>query len=66
MLMGTTNEKAATPMIGIRGMSICSVAYADDEMTSDDKTARAVGLPSRSLACRSVAIGGPSSRFLMR
>ena len=66
MLMGITKENAATPMIGIRGMSICSVAYADDEMTSEDRTARAVGLPKRSLDCRSVAMGGPSNRFLTR
>ncbi len=26
MLIGTTREKAATPMMGMRGMSICSVA----------------------------------------
>ena len=61
MLTGTTKEKAATPTSLTSGMRICSVAYADDEMTSEDSTARAVGLPSRSSDCRSEAMGGPST-----
>jgi hypothetical protein len=65
-LIGTTNEKAATPTMGMRGMSICSVAYADEEMTSEDSTARAVGFPRRSEDCRSEAMGGPSNTFFRR
>ena len=45
---GITSEKAAAPTAPTSGISICSVAYADEEMTSEESTASAVGLPSRS------------------
>ena len=64
--MGTTRVKAATPITFTSGSRICSVAYAEDEMTSDDSTARAVGLPSRSVAWRSEAMGGPRTAFFTR
>ena len=48
-LMGTTKEKAARPTIGTSGMSICSVAYADEEITSEDKT-RQRGRPAQTLS----------------
>ena len=63
---GTTSEKAAMPITGIRTRRISSVAYADDERLSDAKTARAVGLPSRSWARRSLCSGGPRRRFFNR
>ena len=63
IVIGITSENAATPTARTSTKRICSVAYADDEMTSDERTASAVGRPSRSVACRSVAIGGPSKRF---
>src|SRR5579885_1930754 len=65
-VMGTTSEKAATPMAGTRTRRISSVAYADDDRLSDAKTARAVGLPRRSWTRFSVARGGPSRRFFAR
>ena len=46
-MSGVINENAASPPATTRVRSICSVAYADDDMTSDDSTARAVGLPRR-------------------
>jgi len=46
-VMGVTKAKAASPPMGIRIRRICSVAYADDDITSEDRTASAVGLPSR-------------------
>ena len=55
MVTGTTNAKAATPMYLTSWTRICSVAYAEDEMTSDDNTASAVGLPRRSIG---LALGG--------
>lgn len=45
--MGVTMEKAANPAIGTNIRSISSLAYADEDMTSDDRTASAVGFPSR-------------------
>src|SRR5262249_44998508 len=53
-------------MNGMRTRRISSVAYADDERLSDAKTARAVGLPSRSCSSASVWSGGPRSLHLSR
>ena len=52
IVIGTTRLNAAIPTAGISTRRISSVAYADDEMQSDEKTASAVGIPSRS--CSSV------------
>ena len=46
-VMGVTSPNAANPPTGIRIRRICSVAYADEDITSDESTASAVGLPSR-------------------
>lgn len=46
-VIGVTMEKAASPAIGIKIRSICSLAYAEDDMTSEERTASAVGFPSR-------------------
>ncbi len=62
-VIGMTRENAAIPTALTRTKRICSVAYADEEMTSEDRTARAVGRPRRSVDWRSVAIGGPRRRF---
>ncbi len=63
---GTVSEKAATPTATTSTRRICSVAYAEDESTSEDRTASAVGFPRRSVRSCSLTSGGPSSRFLMR
>ena len=65
-VMGTTRLKANTPTAGMRMRRISSVAYADDEMQSDENTATAVGIPRRSCSSASLCSGGPSRRFLSR
>ncbi len=45
---------------------ISSVAYADDEMQSDENTASAVGMPRRSCSSWSVSSGGPRTFRLNR
>ena len=45
---------------------ISSVAYADDDITSEERTAKAVGLPSRWPVSSSLINGGPSSSCLSR
>ena len=42
------------------------MAYADEDMTSDESTASAVGLPSCWLFISSLIRGGPSSRRFNR
>ena len=42
------------------------MAYAEDDMTSDERTARAVGLPSRWSWSWSLISGGPSRSRLSR
>src|SRR4051812_29444948 len=53
-------------MTGTSTRMISSVAYAVEERASDEKTARAVGLPSRSCSSWSVASEGPSTLRLNR
>ena len=65
-VMGTTRENAATPTAGTRTRRISSVAYAVDEMASDESTASAVFLESRSCSRRSLARGRPNRSVLMR
>ncbi len=52
---------ASTPMTGIRTRRISSVAYADDEMQSDENTASAVGMPRRWWSSSLLLSGSPSS-----
>src|SRR5919198_138541 len=47
------------PIAGISTRRISSVAYATDDMLSEEKTASAVGRPSRSCSRRDVASGRP-------
>ena len=51
--------------MGIRMRSISSVAYAEEDMTSDDRTARAVGFQPLASRC-SLTMGGPSRIRLNR
>ena len=60
-MMGVTSPNAARPPIGTRMRRISSVAYADEDMTSEESTASAVGLPSFWLFIWSLIRGGPSS-----
>ena len=66
IVIGTTSMNAASPTNGSRWRRISSVAYADDEMQSEEKTARAVGIPSRSFSSSSVWSGAPRSLFFSR
>ena len=64
MVMGMTSVNATMPTAGMRIRRISSVAYATEDMLSEEKTASAVGLPSRSCSSRAVASGRPKrSRF---
>ena len=65
-VIGVTIEKAASPAIGTRIRNISSLAYAEDDMTSEDRTARAVGLPSRWPWRSSLTRGGPRRMRLTR
>ncbi len=65
-MIGSTKLNAKTPTTGKSTRRISSVAYADDEMQSDENTARAVGMPRRSCSSSCVWRGGPRSRFLIR
>ena len=65
-VMPTTRLNAATPTATNSTRRISSVAYADDEMQSDENTASAVGMPSRSCSSWSVSSGGPSILRLSR
>jgi hypothetical protein len=65
-VMGSTRLNAKMPAAGIRTRRISSVAYADDEMQSDEKTASAVGMPRRSCSSADVLSGGPRRRFFQR
>ena len=64
--MGRTSEKAIRPIAGMRTRRISSVAYATEDMLSEEKTAMAVGLPNRSCASRAVANGRPKRSRLSR
>src|SRR5712691_291289 len=65
--IGMTRENASAWLMGAtyaaaRTRRISSVAYAVEESASDEKTASAVFLVSRSCVKRSVLIGLPTSR----
>ena len=63
---GVMSENAARPPTPTRIRNICSLAYAEDDMTSDDNTARAVGLPRRWPPSCSLTSGGPRRMRLTR
>src|SRR2546430_16567728 len=65
-VIGTTSVKARMPTAGTRMRRISSVAYATEDMLSEENTARAVGLPSRSCSSRAVASGLPRNSRLRR
>ena len=65
-VIGVTMEKAANPAIGTRIRSISSLVYAEEDMTSEDSTARAVGLPNRWPWSSSLTRGGPRRTRFMR
>ena len=56
--IGMTYDSAAVPSTASTS-SVCSVAYATDEMASDERTASAVFLFRRSCSSRSLASGLP-------
>src|SRR4051812_50189947 len=58
----TTRLNAAAPTATKRTRRISSVAYADEEMQSDENTASATGMPRRSCSSWSVASGGAGMR----
>ena len=66
IVMGITSINAMMPTAGTRIRRISSVAYATEDMLSEENTASAVGLPSRSCSRRAVAMGLPSSSLLRR
>jgi hypothetical protein len=59
---GSTSANAAMPTAGIRTRRISSVAYATDDMLSEEKIARAVARPNRSCSSLDVARGRPRIR----
>src|SRR5580693_3318933 len=63
--MGKTYDRAAAPS-GARTYRTSSVAYATEEIASEERTASAVVLVSRSVSSRSVARGRPTIRRLAR
>ena len=63
--IGKTYDRAAAPS-GARTYRTSSVAYATEEIASEDRTASAVVLVSRSVSSRSVARGRPTIRRLAR
>ena len=65
-VIGVMMEKAASPAIGTRMRNISSVAYAEEDITSEDRTARAVGFPSRWPWRSSLTRGGPRRTRLIR
>ena len=65
-VIGTTRLNAATPIARISTWRISSVAYADEEMQSDENTATVVGMPRRSCSSWSVVSAGPRMRRFMR
>src|SRR5262245_46754947 len=62
---GTTLVTAPAPSTA-RTTRICSVAYATDEIASEERTASAVVLLRRSCSILSVASGRPTSSRLRR
>ena len=64
--IGKTYVEATTPGSTASTKRICSVAYATDEMASEDSTASAVVLLSFSSSSRSEASGRPTSSRLLR
>jgi hypothetical protein len=63
--IGTTYESAEAPSTA-RTRRICSVAYATDEMASEERTASAVFLFSLSFSSLSLASGRPNRSCLKR